>query len=112
MVGGTSMFCDKLARRAAAASSAGLVLFSFSSRMTRSSTVGLRSSCWIARWRSTGSIELMPRSRSADSVGFCTPIAAFDRYFFGQTATAAAPAAMQSSSGMTSHHLRRLTTAR
>ena len=32
----------------------------------------------------------------ADSVGDWTPIAAFDRYFFGHTATSAAPAAMAS----------------
>ena len=35
----------------------------------------------------------MPRSRSADSVGDCTPIAAFERYVFGHTPAAAAPAA-------------------
>ena len=38
----------------------------------------------------------MPRSRSADSVGDWTPMAAFDRYFFGHTATATAPSAMHS----------------
>ena len=82
-----------------------------SSRMTRSSTVGLSSSCWMARWRSAGSIELTPRSRSGASVADCMPIVARERYFFGHTATAAAPSAMHSSSGTTNHHLRRLTAA-
>ena len=100
------MFRARLARSDAAASSVGFDLPIFSSRMTRSSTVGLSSSCWIGAL----ALDRVHRARAraaapADSVGDCTPIAAFDRYFFGQTATAAAPAARHSTSGTTNHHL-------
>jgi hypothetical protein len=106
------MFRAMFSRSHAATSAAGLDGLMFSSRMTRSSTVGLSSSCWTARCRSTGSIELTPRRSSGESVGDCIPIVARDRYFFGHTASTAAPATMHTTSGTMNHHLRRFATDR
>jgi hypothetical protein len=79
--------------------------------MTRSSTVGAEQQLLDGPLALGRSIELTPRSRSGASVADCMPMVARERYFFGHTATAAAPSAMHSSSGTTNHHLRRLTAA-
>ena len=107
---GTTMFSVTFARSQAATSLTGFDVLIFSSRTTRSSTVGLRSSCDTARCRSFGSIDWTPRRKSPESVGDAIAMPACDTYFFGHTLTVMSPARMQNSSGPMNHHRRRWTT--